>query len=204
MEAIDNCAQDKDEKNCLLMEKFNEELGTNNNHYWQMFQEKVYNGFIPFCSYATKNLNLKKCNVFKRMKEHPQCYTFNETSLKPRLGRTQGLNFLVNFDYPGTVTELKEPITITLHEPNQPPDIKNIKGKNFYARPGRILDLKISTTLIETTSGFDGMNIKNRNCNGNIEYGEVKCLMKQILDEAKSACNCQPWYITSSIKVPIL
>ena len=127
-------------------------------------------------------------------------FTFNETSLTPRLGLTQGLNFLVNFDYPGTITDLKEPITISLHEPNQLPDIRNLKGKNFFARPGQILDLKISTTISETTESFDSMNIKHRNCNGKAEYGEVSCIMDQIVNEAKSICNCQPLTINDSKK----
>ena len=196
MEAIEKCTQ-KDENSCLLLEKYDKELGAKNHGNWQMFQENLFDDFIPLCSYATKNFTLKKCNSFHKMK-HQQCFTFNETSLTPRLGLTQGLNFLVNFDYPGTITDLKEPIKISLHEPNQLPDIRNLKGKNFFARPGQILDLKISTTISETTESFDSMNIKHRNCNGKAEYGEVSCIMDQIVNEAKSICNCQPLTINDS------
>ena len=104
----------------------------------------------------------------------------------------------MNYDYPGTITEMKEPASIILHENNQDPDINNIKGRNFLAYPGSILDLKISTTVIDTTKDFDAMNIENKRCNGNFEYGQVKCLMKHIVSYAESVCGCQTWSINGN------
>ena len=83
-----------------------------------------------------------------------------------------------------------------LHEPNQSPDIKNIKGKHFYANPGHILNLKISTTVIESTEDFDVMHLNSRGCDKNFGYGEIDCIMKKIDEKAKSECGCSPWYVT--------
>ena len=74
------------------------------------------------------------------------CFTFNESSFDHRVGLTQGVNLLVNYDYPGIKSHIDEPVTITLHEPNQKPDIMNIMGKNFRVASGKdyILYLKNS------------------------------------------------------------
>ena len=197
LQALKDCTYNQDESSCQLMEEFSAEMGTENIQLWRMFQENLYDGFIPLCSYATKNLTLKKCTSFKKMNFH-QCFTFNESSFIPRLGRTQGLNFLVNYDYPGTRTEMNEPIMISLHEPSQPPDINDVKGKNFYASPGHILDLKISTTVIDSTKDFDAMSTKNKGCGDNTGHGEVDCITQKIIQRSESTCACQPWYINDT------
>ena len=120
-----------------------------------------------------------------------RCFTFNE-SFDQRVGVTQGVNFLVNFDYPATKAEMDNPATIFLHQPNQQPIIKNIMGKNFYAAPGHIMNLKFSATVMDSTEDFDAMNFKSRLCNENIDDGEINCLMDQISVHAKSVCGCQP------------
>ena len=129
IEALMNCMQYQSKENCLLMEKFTKELGTDNIDYWKLLQEKLYEGLIPLCSYATKDAVIKKCTAFKRTVSG-QCFSFNE-SIIPRLGLTQGLNFLVNYDYPGTSTELNQPIYISLHQPNKQPDIKKHPRQKF-------------------------------------------------------------------------
>ena len=82
--------------------------------------------------------------------ENGKCFTFNESSFDHTLGQTQGLNFVFNYDFPGTSSDLSKPITIMLHKPNQKPDIKNIMGMNFRAAPGHMIDLKISATVIDS------------------------------------------------------
>ena len=64
-------------------------------------------------------------------------FTFNESSFDQRVGLTQGVNFMVNYDYPTSKPDMNDPVTIILHEPNQKPDIKYIMGRNFPAAPAR-------------------------------------------------------------------
>ena len=101
-----------------------------------------------------------------------KCFTFNESSFDHTLGQTQGLNFVVNYDYPETYNDLWEPITIMLHEPSQKPDIENIMGMNFRAAPYRIIDLKFSATVVDSTEAFDAMNFNSRQCNEDTKNGE--------------------------------
>ena len=153
----------------------------------------MYNDLIPLCSYASDELILKDCNLFKKM-SNGRCFTFNESSFDQRVGHTQGVNFMVNYDYPAIKDEMNDPVTIILHEPNQKPDIKNIMGKTFRVAPGHIMDLKFSATVIESTEDFDAMNFGSRICNENKEDGEINCLIHQLSDQAKSRCGCEPWY----------
>ena len=124
------------------------------------------------------------------------CFTFNESSFEHRLGRTQGLNILINYDHPGF--DINEPVSIILHESIEQPDINNVMGKNFFAAPGHIIDLKFSATVIDTTEDFDAMTFESRLCDNNIASGEVDCIAKQIFEKAKLDCKCQPFYINSS------
>ena len=156
----------------------------------------VYDDLIPLCSHAAKNHTLQICNNFKKMEEG-RCFTFNESSFDHSLGQTKGLNFVINYDYPGTGNDLVQPITIMLHESSQKPDIENIMGMNFRAAPGHIIDLKISATIINSTEAFDAMNFNSRLCNEDIENGEINCISDKINDWAIGNCGCQPWYLSN-------
>ena len=46
------------------------------------------------------------------------------------------------------------------------------------------MDLKFSTTVIDSTADFDAMNFESRLCNEEIGHGEINCLMHQISDMA--------------------
>ena len=192
-EALKNCAENQDENNCLWVERFKKEIGTNNTKYLETLTRNIYDDLIPLCSFNSDNLILKSCKVFKKM-DNGQCFTFNESTFAHRVGHTQGVNFLVNYDYPIISTEITNPVTIILHEPNQQPDIKNIMGKNFHVPPGYIMDLKFVSTVSDSTEDFDAMDLESRLCNMNIEQGEISCLMDQIQDRAMTACGCKPWY----------
>ena len=178
-------------------------------HVWEIFQDNLFNDLVPLCNYGSKSLKLKKCTAFKKadaLFKKGQCLTFNEKSLTPKLGKSRGLNFLANYAYPGTSLELKEPIILTLHEAGKMPDIMNMKGKNFEILPGRIVDLKISTTVIDTTDDFNAIDFESRLCNNDmispgssrLISGEVNCLTKHILEKAKLDCDCHPFYLNSS------
>ena len=193
IEAFKTCIQDKNHNSCNLVENFTKAMGNKTNYVWKMVRENLYDDLVPLCSYATTNLTLKNCTEIKRI-DHEQCFTFNETSFVQRLGQTQGFNLLVNFDYPGTINDMSNPVTIALHQQNQNPDLRNIKGGNFEVHPGRRLDLKIATTVVDATENFEAMDFDSRLCNRNLGYGEVNCLMKKITEGAKSDCHCQPWY----------
>ena len=194
IDALKSCLLAKDESNCLLVEQFNQELGNQNLKLWKGIQQSLTNDFIPLCSYGATNIELNHCKAFKRI-DQGHCFTFNESSFAHILGKTQGINFLVNYDFPGTELDMSTPFAITLHEPNQDPDIKNIKGKNFFVRPGRMVDLKITTTVVDSTADFDAMSFESRLCNKGTQYGELNCLMEHIIDQVESKCGCQPWYI---------
>ena len=172
---------------------------------WENFQDDLYEDFIPLCSFASHNLNLNACNAFQKLQakfKNGQCLTFNETSFVPKLGEFQGLNILVNYRYPGTLLELKEPITIVVHETGEIPDIMNVKGKNFYVNPGRNVNLKISTTIVDTTEDFDGMNFESRLCNDFGGYSEIECITDAIFSKAQVDCGgCLPIYIANSSNV---
>ena len=201
IEALKSCSLAKDEVSCLLVEKFNQELENENINLWKDNQEGRSNDFIPLCSYGATNLELNHCTKFKK-NDQSHCFTFNESSFAHMLGQTEGLNFLVHYDFPGTIVDMSKPFTIILHEPNQDPDIKNIKGKNFFIRPGKMVDLKITTTVVDSTADFDAMSFESRHCNKDTGYGEVKCLMERIRGRAESQCGCQPWYTKSMNNSP--
>ena len=176
-------------------------IGKEDQLKWGFFQEDLFNDLVPLCNYGSKSLKLKKCTAFKKgntLLKKGQCLTFNDESFIPKLGKSQGLNFLANYAYPGTSLELKEPITLTLHEAGKMPDIMNMKGKSFEIFPGRIVDLKISTTVIDTTEDFDALNFESRLCSNHLIGGEVDCITKQIFKKATSDCECQPFYVNSS------
>ena len=201
IDALKSCLLAKDEASCLLVEGFNQELGNMNINLWKEIQEGLSTDFIPLCSYGSTNLKINHCTAFKRI-DQGNCYTFNESSFAHMLGQTEGLNFLVHYDFPGTLVDMSKPFTIILHEPNQDPDIKNIKGKNFFVRPGKMVDLKITTTVVDSTADFDAMSFESRHCNKDTGYGEVKCLMERIRGRAESHCGCQPWYTKSMNNSP--
>ena len=196
IEALKSCSLAKDEVSCLLVEKYNQELGKENINLWKDNKEGLSNDFIPLCSYGATNLELNHCTTFKR-NDQSHCFTFNESSFDHMLGQTEGLNFLVNYDFPGTITDMIKPFAIILHEPTKDPDIMNIKGKNFFVRPGKMVDLKITTTVVDTTTDFDAMSFESRLCNKGTGYGEVNCLMEHNSGRAEATCGCQPWYAKS-------
>jgi hypothetical protein len=192
IEALKSCSLAKDKVSCLLVERFNLELGNENINLWKEVKKGLSDDFIPLCSYGATNIALNLCKAFKRI-DQDHCFTFNESSFDHMLGQTEGLNFLVNYDFPGTVMDMNKPFTIILHEPNQSPDIKNIKGKNVFVRPGKMVDLKIDTTVVDSTADFDAMSFEKRLCNKETGYGEVNCLMGHIRGRAESKCGCRLW-----------
>ena len=115
----------------------------------------------------------------------------------PELGTTQGLNFLVNYDYPGTPFEKSQPAAIILHEQGTSPDIKNIKGENFFVNPGSLMNLRISTTILESTEDFDAMPFEDRLCSKNC--GEIDCINEKLINVAVSECGCSPRYTNGPI-----
>ena len=201
IEALKSCSLANDEVSCLLVERFNQELGNENINLWKDIQKGLSKDFIPLCSYGATNIELFYCTAFKEINQD-QCLTFNESFSSHMLGKTEGLNFLVSYDFPGTNMDMKQPFTIILHEPNQNPDIKNIKGKNLFVRPGKMVDLKITTTVVDSTADFDAMSFESRLCNNNNEYEEVNCLLEHISDRAESKCDCIPWYIKNRNNAP--
>ena len=202
MEALKSCSMFKDEASCHLVERFNQEMGKENINMWKDIHGGLPNDFIPLCSYGATNNELFHCTAFKKI-DQDRCFTFNESSFTHMPGKTEGMNFLVNYDFPGTHMDMSKPFTIILHEPNQDPDIKNIKGKNFFVRPGKMVDLKITTTVVDSTEDFDAMSFESRLCNKDNGYGEVNCLMEHIRGRAESACGCRPWYIKSMNNAPM-
>ena len=201
LEALKSCPLAKDEMICHLVDRFNEELGNENIDLWRDINEDLSNDFIPLCSYGAINIELNHCTAFKKI-DQGHCFTFNKSSFTHMLGKTEGLNFLVHYDFPGINMDMKKPFTIILHEPNQDPDIRNIKGKNFFVRPGKMVDLKITTTVVDSTADFDAMSFESRHCNKETGYGEVNCLMERISARAESKCDCRPWYIKSRNDTP--
>ena len=195
--ALKNCVENENEESCLLVKRFSKEIGNDEEMFWETVYQKVYPDFVPLCSHAAENHILHICNNFKKMKEG-KCVTFNKSSFDHTLGQTKGLNFVVNYDYPGTSADLSEPITIMLHEHTQKPDVKNIMGMNFHAAPGHEIDLKISATVINSTEAFDEMNFNSRLCNKDIENGEFNCISDKINDWAIGNCGCQPWYLNNT------
>ena len=193
--ALRNCTSNQSKESCHLVQEFSKEIGNKDKKDLETIYQNIFDGLIPFCSYASDHHILHICNSFKKM-NNGKCFTFNESSFDHTLGQTQGLNFVVNYDYPGTSTDLGRPITIMLHESSQKPDVKNIIGMNFRAVPGHILDLKISATAINSTEAFDAMDFNSRLCNDGIENGEFNCISDNIIGRAIRNCGCQPWYLS--------
>ena len=194
--ALRSCINNQSNESCHLVDRFSKDIGIDNKKIWKTFYEKIHDGLIPLCSYASEDYVLHTCKNFKKM-INGNCFTFNESSFDHTLGLNQGLNFVVNYNNPGTITDLSKPIRIMLHEPSQIPDIKNIMGMNFRAAPGHIIDLKISATIINSTEAFDAMNFNSRLCNEDIENGEINCISDKINDWAIGNCGCQPWYLSN-------
>ena len=195
---LKDCSANKTEESCLLVEKIGKEIWKNAT--WIDLYEDLFDEFIPFCSYATKSKTISECTVFKKFVhkiQQKQCFTFSNSSMIPELGSTQGLNFLVNYDYPGTPSEMSQPATIILHEQGTTPDIRNIKGENFFVNPGSLVNLKISTTIVESTDDFNAMPFEDRLCKK--DYGEIDCINEKLINNATSECKCSPRYANDSI-----
>ena len=110
IKAFEACIRDKSSSSCNLVEKYSKEM-EESSYIWKLVRENLYEDLVPLCSYGTTNLTLKHCEIVKRI-ENEQCFTFNETEFVHKLGTTQGINFLVNFDYPQTINELSNPVEV--------------------------------------------------------------------------------------------
>ena len=204
IEAMKNCTIDKTKESCQLVEKFSKTIW-NHEELWSHLYQNIFDDFIPLCNYATDDMKLFTCTTFKKTMTHLQqspCYTFNESSFTPKLGLTQGLSFLVNYDYPGTFAEMEKPITVILHQNKMDPDIKNIKGKNFYIDPGSLVNLRMSTTIVDTTEDFDKLKFETRLCDNSVE--EIGCINEKIVRKAISDCGCTPWFLNGSVNCETL
>ena len=108
IEALNNCTLVGNEKNCNLAKSISKEI-MENQDIWKDIYEEVFHDFIPLCSFGKEDTKLRKCTEFKRsmtrINQKP-CFTFNEATLVPRLGPTEGVNFLINFDYLARDAEL--------------------------------------------------------------------------------------------------
>ena len=136
-----------------------------------------------------------------RINQRP-CFTFNEPTSVPRLGPTQGVNFLINFDYLATDTELKQPISITVHEPEAHPDIENFERKNFLVFPGTQQLLRLGSTVLDSTRTFDEISLDRRLCIADKFYKEIQCIMDNAMETATTLCGCKPSYIDNSTHIP--
>ena len=195
LESLKTCSKNKTKESCTFVETMNKLITDEDQNRWGSFQDDLYNELIQLCSYDSESLDLRHCTSFKISEayfKHGQCFTFNETSFIPKLGKYKGLNILVNYAYPGTYFERKEPISISLHEPRRKPDIMNMKGKNYNVIPGRISNLRISATIIDTTEDFDAMSFESRLCEANASYGEVNCMAQAVINRAMIDCDCLP------------
>ena len=164
IETLNNCTLDGDEENCNLARSFSKEI-MKKQDIWGNIYKEAFQDFIPLCSFGTDDYKLRKCTEFKqsmtRINQRP-CFTFNETTLVPRLGPTEGVNFLINFDYLATDAELKQPISITVHEPEAHPDIENFERKNFIVFPGTHQFLRLGSTVLDSTRTFDEISLDRR------------------------------------------
>ena len=195
---LKDCSTNKTEESCLVVEKLGKEIWRNTT--WFDLYQNLFNGFIPFCSYATKAMKINACSAFRKsmLKIHQEsCFTFSNSLMIPELGPTQGLNFLINYDYPGMPFEMSQPAVIILHEQGTIPDIKNIKGENFFVNPGSLMNLRISTTIVESTDDFDAMPFEDRLCSKNC--GEMDCISEKLINVAISECGCSPRYANDPI-----
>ena len=195
---LKDCSTNKTEESCLLVEKLEKEIWRDT--AWIDLYQTLLNGFIPLCNYATKSMEISTCSAFKKLilkiQQEP-CFTFSNSLMIPELGPTQGLNFMVNYDYPGTPFEKSQPAAIILHEQGTIPDVKNIKGENFFVNPGSLMKLRISTTIVESTEDFDAMPFEDRLCSKN--YGEIDCISDKLINVAISECGCSPRYANDPI-----
>ena len=199
-EALRKCLQIfkkfNDKVNCTLVEEYFKEILDQKDLWNNIFQDP-FQDFIPLCSYGMPNNSLEKCTDFKRMTDtfdQEECFTFDEY-INPTLGATQGLNFLINYAYPGTNKELSKAVTITLHEPGKYPDVKNIKGKTFYILPGQELHMTFSATEINSTKAFDQLDPVTKQCQSQPKYDEIGCIRDQIVRAALETSICLPWYM---------
>ena len=68
----------------------------NNRYIWGDIYERLFDDFLPLCTFGTSNLELKKCTTFKKSTtriHRSQCFTFDElSSFTPKLGLNQGAN----------------------------------------------------------------------------------------------------------------
>ena len=199
---MEDCARNGNTEICAKVEELSKPFESTQRQVWENFQNNLYEDFIPLCSFASETLNFKECTSFQKSPvkfKHGQCFTFNETSFVPMLGEFRGLNILVNYGYPGTLLELNQPITIMVHEAGKIPDVMNVKGKNFFVNPGQRTNLKISTTVVDTTKDFDGMDFESRLCNDFGGYSQLECITDAIFSKAQVDCGgCLPIYIANS------
>ena len=89
IEALKFCSWAKDEMSCLLVERFNQELGNENINMWKGIHDGLSNDFIPLCSYGATHIDLNHCIAFKK-RDQGNCFTFNESSFPRMLEKTEG------------------------------------------------------------------------------------------------------------------
>ena len=156
---------------------------------------------IPFCSFGSESL--KKCHFFKRQimfyKKDTVCYTFNvgEEFNGGLLDQSEGLHFIVNYRLPRTKSF--KPVQVIIHSANEIPDKDNTPATSMVIDMGKVVNVGVEMSITNITTSFAEMKESKRQCYLNIgedaSYSRNKCRMEQSLDQAKTSCNCTPWFL---------
>ena len=194
-----------------------------NEIYQTLLSPKIHGNYleeyvlVPFCSFGSELL--KKCDLFERQenfyRKDQVCYTFNKNGnyTGDSLNKMNGLNFAVNFRLP---TGLKmvlqgfEPSKpkIIVHSFNEIPDENNFPATTqeiSEVNPTSVpkigpMVVSVRASITNVTSNFASMAESRRNCYLNMgsnkaHHSRNKCRMQEALKQAKSNCNCIPWFI---------
>ena len=149
---------------------------------------------IPFCSFGSRKL--KKCDLFKQQrqfyKEDQICHTFNPEGnyTAQSLHQLGGLNFAVNFRFPG----IDLPVHLIVHSFNEIPNMDDFPATSHKILSYKSVTIGVEASITNVTSNFAGMSESKRNCflnNGkNAFYSKVKCRIQKSIELAETTCKC--------------
>jgi hypothetical protein len=168
------------------------------NYFHPMLTPK---GFCYSFNSLTMNELFKPSDVLNVWNSHLDL-KLDSTLINPTgHGPSHGLNFALNAYEPFSQKRTSKNFIMSITNPTNP---FSIFEENYILKPGYFYIFKIIANDIVTSTRFDGMDAKSRNCSLPHEtqnlnllkvYSKGGCNYECAIENAKSDCDCLPWYV---------
>ena len=110
-----------------------------------------------------------------------------------------------NYRLPRTISF--KPVQLIIHSANEIPDKDNTPATSMDVDIGKVVNVGVEVSITNITTNFAEMKESKRQCHLNIDedatYSRNKCRMEQVIDQAKTICNCTPWFLPNNVSVSI-